>query len=153
MVDLESPVLTLGALFLAGNSAQVREFTGGESGVGLLAGGLAMASSDAAVTEFRNRLGIQPTSLSDELAQALIGAGVSWTGRRFDGVPTRFTNPMARGIMYDVASQGFEEAGFTLGEFLSNGGGGTQAVHRNQMQSSPSTQAIHNSRDDGMKVF
>lgn len=158
MPNLDSPVLTLGALFVAGNSSQGRNLTGGESGVGLLSGGFAAASSDAAVNEIRSSLGIDASSLSDELAQALLGAGVSWAGRTFDGVPTRITNPMARGIHYDVASQAFEEAGFTLGEFLNNGtsNGGTSSISRSgaTRASTGSAQAVHNvNRDNGMKVY
>lgn len=150
MVNLESPVLTLGALFLAGNSDKGRQFTGGERGTGLLAGGFASASANTAVDEIRNAAGIDASSLSDELAQALLGAGVSWAGRSFDGIPTRITNPMARGIHYNVAHQAFEEAGFTLGEFMSNGG--TSSVSRSVSQS---PQAVHNSRSNGsgMKVY
>lgn len=157
MVDLDSPVLTLGALFLAGNSADGRDLTGGEGGVGLLAGGFSSASAQTAVTEIRNAAGIDSSSLSDELAQALLGAGVSLAGRRLDGIPTRITNPMARGIHYNVAHQAFEEAGFTLAEFMDDNGNGngssTQAVTSTRSRST--SQGIHNTRRNGgdMEVY
>lgn len=134
MVSLDSPLLSLGALFLAGNSSEGMQFTGGETGRGLVAGGFAAASSDAAVNEVRNALGVEADALSDELAQALLGAGLSrWGG------PIPQNKAMARAIHYDVAAQAVEGAGFALGDLLSGNGNG----NGNNTQARQVDQQIH----------
>lgn len=119
MPSFDSPLLTLGALFVAGQDSRGRQFTGGESGKGLLAGGFAAGSAQFVVDEARSAAGLEEDAISDELAQALLGAGVA----RFGG-PVPQNNAMARGIMYSVAEQGFTKGGFTLGEMIGDIGGG-----------------------------
>lgn len=126
MPSLDSPLLTLGALFIAGQDSRGRQFTGGESGKGILAGGFAAGSAQYVVDTARDQAGLDSDSLSDELARALVGAGIS----RFGG-PIPQNNAMARGIMYDVAKSGFTDAGFTVGDLVGdtfNGGNGSVAV-------------------------
>lgn len=135
---LDSPIVTLGALAVAGNSSRGRQFTGGESGKGLLAGGFAASSSEYVADQARSMAGIDTTSVSDELMQALLGAGVS----RF-GDPIPMNNAMARGIHYNVATQAFQDAGLSLGNLVgdvtdgggSNGGtSGVQKMHKMNTQ-------------------
>lgn len=138
MPSFDGPILTLGGLFVAGN--RMPEFTGGESGMNILAAGFAGSSADFLVDEARSTLGIDTSTVSDELAQALIGAGISRYG---DPIPRN--NAMARGIHYDVAMQAIDEAGFSLDQLVggslfnggSSGGSATapvqpeQSVHQN----------------------
>lgn len=112
MVSLEDTdaILPLGALFLAGNSQEGRQFTGGEGGKQYLAGGFANASADWAVDEIRNAAGLDSSQVPDALAQAVLGMGLSKWG---DPIPQN--NAMARGIHYGVATESFENMGLTLG--------------------------------------
>ena len=160
MVSLESPLLTLGALYLAGQDDRGRRFTGGESGKGLLAGGFAAGSSQFVVDEVRSMAGLDSSALSDELAQALLGAGIA----RFGG-PIPQSNAMARGIHYNVAEQAFTQAGVTLGDFLNGGSGGstsqtrTRSVARSRSRSrsvsrsSPQSVVTNSTQSGGMKVY
>lgn len=130
MPSLDSPALTLGALYLVGQEERGREFTGGESGRGLLAAGFAGSSSEYAANQIRNAVGVDSTSVSDELMQALVGAGIS----RF-GDPIPMNNAMARGIHTNVAIQAFQDAGLSLGniaggDLLGGDGGGSQSVRQ-----------------------
>jgi hypothetical protein len=156
MVNLDDagPLVTLGGMALLGSSQKGRRFTGGASGKALLAGSFAGSSAEFVVDEGRNMLGIQENTLSDELAQVLLGAGVSYAGRMWD-VP--LSSSMASGIMINAGINSFQEAGLTLGQ-LSNGGsggnggnGGTQSI-----RSSPGTQNMkhqYNGRSSGGQVF
>lgn len=157
MVSLESPLLTLGALYLAGQDERGRQFTGGESGRGLLAGGFAASSSNYLVDQARSLTGLQSDALTDELAQALIGAGIS----RF-GDPIPMNNAMARGIHYNVADDAFTKAGITLGDIAgdvtnggsgapSGGGGGSGATH-NDMMNGGGSSVVANKRMSGNTV-
>lgn len=116
-------MLTLGALFLAGQDSRGRKFTGGESGKGILAGGFAAGSAQYVVDEVRSRSGFDSDALTDELAQALLGAGIS----RYGGMIPQ-NKAMARGIHYSVAEQAFTEGGYTLGELVGDIGGGDSSV-------------------------
>lgn len=126
MVELANqPLLTLAGMFVLGNSRKGRKFTGGASGKSLMIGGFA-ASGANALGDQVNKLG--GGQLGDELAQVLAGAGLSWAGKMAD-VDT-FTNPAARGIMYNAAQQSFNSAGVGLGDMITdtfNGSGGTAA--------------------------
>lgn len=115
MPSFDTPIITLGGLFLAGNRAP--EYTGGETGMNLVAGGFASASADWAVNQTRSTLNIEESTVSDELAQAILGAGMS----RF-GEPIPRNNAMSRAILYDVAQQGVAEAGFAMGDLMGDGG-------------------------------
>ena len=152
MVNLDSPMLALGALFLAGQDDRGRQFTGGESGKGILAGGFASSSAQFAVDELRNLAGLDSSAVSDELAQALVGAGIS----RF-GDPIPQNNAMARGIMYSVADQSFTQAGWTLGEFAGDitngGGGGSGAPAGSTGGSSPQAVTTSPTRSNDTVVF
>lgn len=124
MPDLSSPFVTLGALWVAGNRDDFRKFTGGETGRGLVLGGVGAASAEWAGTQLTNATGMSGT-LGPELAQALAGAAVSAGGRKVDA--DRFTNPVARGIMYNAAQQAASQAGLSAGQLfgdLTGGGGG-----------------------------
>lgn len=124
MPSLDSPLITLGALFLAGQDSRGRPFMGGESGKGYLAGGFAGASADWASDQVRSAAGVDQTQVSDELLQALIGAGVS----RF-GDPIPQNNAMARGILYNVSASAFGRAGLAAGDLVGDlTGGGTQGA-------------------------
>lgn len=144
MPSLDSPLLTLGALFLVGQDSRGRQFTGGESGKGLLAAGFAGGSAEWAANEARSALNLQEDAVSDELAQALLGAGIS----RFGGMVPQ-NKAMARGIMYNSAIQAMQGAGVTaedlLGDFSLGGGGSSapQSAHMN-------TQPAHTSPGGGV---
>lgn len=121
-MDLDSPLVTLGALFIAGNSSSGREYTGGETGKGLLAGGFAGASAEWAGDQLQGQIGSD--TMTDELAQAVVGAGLSKWG---DPIPQN--NAMSRGILYNVAAQGVQGAGLAAQDLagdvnLGGGGGG-----------------------------
>lgn len=149
MVNFDSPILALGALFLAGQDQRGRRFTGGETGKGYLAGGFAGSSAEFAVNKLRNTAGVSESALSDELAQALLGAGVS----RFGGMIPQ-NKAMARGIHYNVATQSFQDAGLSLGSLMngdstttsSTSGSTTQARNVSRSRSVSST---HNTRNTG----
>lgn len=134
MPSLDSPLITLGALFLAGQDSRGRQFTGGESGKGVVAGGFAAGSSQFVVDEVRNRAGLDSTAVSDELAQALLGAGLS----RYGGMVPQ-NKAMARGIMYSAAEQSFTRAGYTLGDLVggSIGGNGSASINAGGSGGSP----------------
>lgn len=103
MPSLDNPLITLGALAVAGSSRRGRQFTGGESAMGLLAGGWANASAPWFGTQLRQLTGQTGTdaTLTDPLAQAIVGAGLSWA----DMVPAN--KALARGIHYNVAANAF----------------------------------------------
>lgn len=123
---LDSPAVPLAAVFLAGQRSSglgSRQDTGGESGVNILAGGFADASSGWLSNELFSAVGMGDT-VSPLLGRALIGAGVS----RVDQIPKN--RAMARGIMYGIASDGVSEMGVDLGSLVggSLGGGGTESA-------------------------
>lgn len=148
MVNLDSPILTLGALFMAGNSSEGRNFTGGETGKGLIAGGFASSSAQTVVDGARKMAGLEESAVSDELAQALLGAGLS----RFGG-PIPQNNAMARGIHYNVAHEAFTKAGWTLGEMMNGGGGGTQPSPSQASRSAQKTHTPSHGSDGDTVVF
>lgn len=133
------PLLPLGGLFLMGSRegsnnpdlvdrVTTRNATGGETGLGYLAGGFAAGSSEWAAQQLRQAAGLDSNTVPDELAQALVGVGVS----NMNMIPRN--KAMARGIHYNVATQAFQDLGVTLGDFagdvdLGNGGsnGGSSA--------------------------
>lgn len=110
-MDLDSPLVTLGALFIAGNDETGRQYTGGETGKGLLAGGFGSASAQWGGNQLQNYVGEE--SMTDELAQAVVGGALSKWG---DPIPQN--NAMARGILYNVARQGVEDSGMSAGEII-----------------------------------
>lgn len=151
MVNLESPLLTLGALWFVGNDERGRQFTGGATGNSLLWGGFGGASAEFLGQQLQNATG-GGGALNDELAQALAGAGISRFG---DVLPVVNHNAVARGIMYNVATQSAQDAGVSLdnllgGTGLTNGGsnGGTQ-----QAASAPAQAMTHTpAHDDDLVV-
>lgn len=152
MVNLDSPLLTLGALFVAGQDSRGRKFTGGESGKGLIAGGFGGASADWAGSQLQNLTGGN-SALTDELAQALAGAAIS----RF-GDPIPQNNAIARGIHYNVAAQAATQAGLEAGSLF--GGfmdGGTQSAPSPPTNQTAPPEQIHVNRSSngatGGKVY
>jgi hypothetical protein len=149
MVSLDSPVLTLGGLFIAGNQAMRANsgdlsagISGGESGRGLLAGGFGASSAEYSAQKLRDVAGLQEDALSDELAQALVGAGVGKIGRMQN---SPMLNAAARGIHYNAAAQAFQEVGLTLGQ-VAGGNGGS-----NGSSGAPSTQGtVHRNHNRNM---
>lgn len=125
-VNLDSPLIPLAGLYMAGQSSKGRKYTGGESGKGMLAAGFAASSGEWAANQALNAAGMSGT-ISNSLAQALIGAGIS----RYGGaVPAN--RAMARGVMYNVAGNAFTElgadAGSLFGDMFGGGGGGSQTA-------------------------
>ena len=117
-VDLDSPLIPLAGLYLVGQNSKGRRYTGGESGKGMLAAGFAASSSEWAAGQALSATGMGGT-ISNSLAQALLGAGVS----RYGGaVPAN--RAMARGVMYNVAANAFTELGADAGSLFGNIGGG-----------------------------
>lgn len=144
---LDSPVVPLAALFLAGQRSRgiaSRQDTGGEGGVNLLAGGFADASSGWAVNQITDAVGMGGT-VTPLLGRALLGAGVS----RANMIPRN--NAMARGVMYGVASDGVSELGMDLGSLIGDvTNGGTASAGAVSMSagspSSASTANMNNTR-------
>lgn len=118
-ISLDSPVIPLAGLYLAGQSRKGRTFTGGESGKGMLAAGFAASSSDWAANQLLSAANMSGT-VSNSLAKALIGAGISRYG---DPIPAH--RAMSRGIMYNVASEAFTELGADAGSLFGSIGGGS----------------------------
>ena len=149
MVSLDSPMLTLGAMFIAGQDERGRPFTGGESGKGLLAGGFGGASAEYAADQVRSLTGLDTSTASDELMQVLVGAAVSKYG---DPIPQN--NAIARGIHYNAATQAFQDAGLGLGNLagdITGGGGGgdtaQQSMHEAQMSNDAQARYQHSGMD------
>ena len=141
---LDSPLIPLGAVFLAGQRSRgiaSRQDTGGESGVNLLVGGWAGESSGYATNEIMNAVGLSGT-VSPLLGQALLGAGVSRAGF----IPKN--RPMARGIMYNVVGSGASELGFDLGSLMGGTFGGGETATRST--SSPQREASYSRRNNGL---
>lgn len=146
-LDSASGVPLLAGMFLAGNHNKRgfsgRDLTAGLTGKQVLAGGFGAASSEWAGNQLQNKTGM---GLTSELSQALVGAGLSAAGRRSDALPSSVTNPMAAGIMYNVASQAFSQAGLAAGDLAGGLGGGsasTQSFSPQVSQSAPTQGATH----------
>lgn len=122
-VDLDSPLIPLAGLYMVGQNSKGRKYTGGESGKGMLAAGFAASSGEWAANQALSATGMSGT-ISNSLAQALIGAGISRYG---SAVPAN--RAMARGVMYNVAGNAFTElgadAGSLFGDIMGGGGGQT----------------------------
>lgn len=157
MPSLDSPIVTLGALFLAGNSAP--EFTGGETGRGLVAGGFGGASAEWLGTQVNNLAGGN-LPVSTHLGQALAGAAISRWG---DPIPQN--NAIARGIHYNTATQMAQELGLSagdlFGDFMGGGSGGSSGGSNTSATvtsvpsagSSPSATGHRNTGGSGTKVY
>jgi hypothetical protein len=162
-LSLDSPLVTLGALFMVGQNDRGRQFTGGETGKGLIAGGFGGASAEYLGQQVSDLAGGQ-LPVSDALGQAMAGAAIS----RF-GDPIPQNNAIARGIHYNVATQMVQETGLGLGDMLGDVTGGTSSSSGSTTSNAPSvstsgstnssapsagrTHSMNNSRRSGKKVF
>lgn len=144
MVSLDSPLITLGALFIAGQDSRGRQFTGSESGKGLIAGGFAAGSAQYVVDKAREQTGFDSSAVSDELAQALVGAAVS----RYGGMIPQ-NKAMGRGIMYSVSEQAFTKGGYTLGGLVNemNDGDGSIIPDGNDSAIAPPSSSRNSGND------
>lgn len=140
-----SPLVTLGAIWLAGNNERGRDFTGGLNGKSLLAGGFGAASAEWAGDQVSSLTG--GNMVGDQMSQVLAGAAISYAGRNTSMVPSSWSNPIAAGIHYNVVGQAFNEvgadAGSLFGGFMGGGGGGgggqQQSTQQAQTNGSMST--------------
>lgn len=160
-LSLDSPLVTLGALFVVGQNDRGRQFTGGETGKGLIAGGFGGASAEYLGDQISDLAG-GDLPLNDALGQAVAGAAIS----RF-GDPIPQNNAIARGIHYNVATQMVQETGLGLGDLVgdvTNGGSNGGSTSGTPTASSPSASAPstsgstqsrmnNRSRRGGKKVF
>lgn len=145
-LDSASGAPLLAGLFLAGNHNKKsgfsgRDLTAGLTGKQVLAGGFGAASSEWAGGRLQSATGV---GLTNELSQALVGAGISAAGRRSDMIPSSVANPVAAGIMYNVAGQAFGQAGLDAGSLAGGfGGGGSTQAQAAPAPAPTQTQALH----------
>ena len=145
-LSLDSPLVTLGALYFAGNrgvrgSGPLSGISGGESGKGLIAGGFGGASAEWAGDQVTGLAG-DSLPVSDVLGQAIAGAALS----KFGGMIPQ-NKAMARGIHYNAATQAMQEIGLSAGDLIGDvtGGGGstssTSSTTSTPVRSSPTPSA------------
>lgn len=136
--SLDGPVVPMAVLALAGTKSKGRQFTGGESGAGLVAAGFAGSSAQYAADEILSRTGMSGT-VSSPLGQAVLGAALSKYGK---DVP--LNAPAARGIHYNVMTNAMSSMGVDLGSLMGSVGGSStgQSAARSVSKSSSGNASV-----------
>ena len=160
MVDLQldSPAVTLGALYLAGQAGVKGDgmfsgISGGESGKGLIAGGFGGASAEWFGDQVTGLAG-DTLPVSDVLGQALVGAAIS----KYGGMVPQ-NKAIARGIHYNAATQSVQELGLAAGDIFGDLTGGSGGTSSSPVQSAPNptrtSGTVHNMNNgsNGVKTY